>query len=208
MSVSRTDRGGVAELVLDRPERRNAFDVALLEALSERLRTLGDCRAVLLTGAGEAFCAGADLHETARERRFALIAEVLVALGELPQPTVAAVHGPAIGGGWGLALACDVCFASRDATFCLPELAKGFRLPEPLMRRLSQVVGPVRAAGLAYAGTRWTAQDALAGGAVARVLGSREELLAAARELCAALAAVPPASMATAKPNRTEGALT
>ena len=208
MSVSRTDRDGVAELVLDRPERRNAFDVALLEALREHLRTLGDCRAVLLTGAGEAFCAGADLHETARERRFELIAEVLLALGELPQPTVAAVHGPAIGGGWGLALVCDVCFASRDATFCLPELAKGFRLPEPLMRRLSHVVGPVRAAGLAYAGTRWSSQDALAAGAVARVLGSREELLAAAGELCAALAAVPPASMATAKLNWTEGALT
>jgi enoyl-CoA hydratase/carnithine racemase len=203
MSVSRTDRDGVAELVLDRPERRNAFDVELLERLREHLSSLGDCRAVLLTGAGEAFCAGADLGETARERRFALIADVLLALGELPQPTVAAVHGPAIGGGWGLALACDVCLASRDATFCLPELAKGFRLPQPLMRRLAQVVGPVRAAGLAYAGTRWTADDAHAAGAVTRVLDSRDELLAAARELCAALASRPPASVATAK-----GALT
>ena len=71
------------------------------------------------------------------------------------------------------------------------------------MRRLSQVVGPVRAAGLAYSGTRWSADDALAAGAVVRVLGSRAELLAAARELCAALAAHPPASVATAK-----GALT
>jgi enoyl-CoA hydratase/carnithine racemase len=203
MSVSRTDRDGVAELVLDRPQRRNALDVALLERLHEHLRTLGDCRVVLLTGAGEAFCAGADLDERARERRFALIGDVLLALGELPQPTVAAVHGPAIGGGWGLALACDVCLASRDATFCLPELAKGFRLPAPLMRRLAQVVGPVRAAGLAYAGTRWSADDALAAGAVTRVLTSREALLAAARGLCAALAAHPPASVAAAK-----GALT
>jgi 2-(1,2-epoxy-1,2-dihydrophenyl)acetyl-CoA isomerase len=205
MTVSRTDRDGVAELVLDRADRRNAFDVALLARLREHLCTLGDCRAVLLTGAGEAFCAGADLHETARERRFELIAEVLLALGELRQPTVAAVHGPAIGGGWGLALACDVCFASRSARFCLPELAKGFRLPDPLTRRLVQVVGPVRAAGLTYTGTMWSAEEALAGGAVARVLDSREELLAAARELCGALAAVPPASMATAKLNWTEG---
>ena len=203
MTVSRTDRDGVAELVLDRPERRNAFDVELLERLREHLRGLGDCRAVLLTGAGEAFCAGADLHETARERRFALIADVLLALGELPQPTVAAVHGPAIGGGWGLALACDVCLANRDATFCLPELAKGFRLPDPLMRRLARVVGPAQTAALAYTGATWSADDALAAGAVARVLDSREALLAAARELCAALAAVPAASVATAK-----GALT
>jgi enoyl-CoA hydratase/carnithine racemase len=199
MTVTRTDRDGVAELVLDRPERRNALDVALLEALRAHLHDLGDSRAVLLTGAGEAFCAGADLRETARERRFALIAEVLLELGALEQPTVAAVHGPAIGGGWGLALACDVCLASRAASFCLPELAKGFRLPEPLMRRLAQVVGPVRAAGLAYAGTRWSADDALAAGAVTRVLDSREALLAAGRQLCAALAAHPPASVATAK---------
>jgi 2-(1,2-epoxy-1,2-dihydrophenyl)acetyl-CoA isomerase len=207
MTVLRADRDGVAELTLARPERRNAFDVALLERLLEHLRALGDCRAVLLTGAGEAFCAGADLGEPARERRFELIAEALHALRELPQPTVAAVHGPAIGGGWGLALACDLCFASRSARFCLPELAKGFRLPEPLMRRLVEVVGPIRAAELAYAGTAWQAEDALAAGCVTRVLGSREELLGAARELCVSLAARPPASVATAKANRTEGAL-
>jgi len=203
--VSRSDRDGIAELTLDRAQRRNAFTTELLGQLREHLRAIaGDaaCRAVLLTGAGDAFCSGADVREPDdADERFALVGEVLRALGTLEQPTLAAVHGPAIGGGWGLALACDLCFASRAATFSLPEVAKGYRLPEPLMRRLVQVAGPVRAAELAYAGTAYRAEDALAAGCVTRVLDGRDQLLAAARELCAGLAARPRRSIATAKPH-------
>lgn len=201
--VSRSDRDGVAELVLDRESRRNAFTIELLGQLRDHLRAIaGDagCRVVLLMGAGEAFCAGADVREPDdADERFGLVGEVLRGLGALEQPTLAAVHGPAIGGGWGLALACDLCFASRAASFRLPEVAKGYRLPGPLMRRLVQVVGPVRAAELAYAGTAYGAEDALAAGCVTRVLDGRDELLAAARELCAELAAHPRRSIATAK---------
>jgi enoyl-CoA hydratase/carnithine racemase len=197
MSVTRTERDGVVELVLDRPGVRNAFTTELLETLRAHLATVQG--PLLLTGAGEAFCAGADLRETATDARFMLAGEVLRDLRALETPTLAAVHGPAIGGGWGLALACDLCFASRAATFCLPEVAKGFRLPEPLMRRLTDVVGPVRAAELAYAGTRWDASNALAGGSVTRVYDDRDTLLAAARDLCADLARRPARSLATAK---------
>jgi enoyl-CoA hydratase/carnithine racemase len=188
MSMTRTDRDGWVELVLDRPRRRNAFTTELLLELREHLATVDG--PLLLTGAGEAFCAGADLDEAATDERFVLIGEVLEELRAVEPPTLAAVHGPAIGGGWGLALACDLCFASRAAAFCLPELAKGFRLPEPLMRRLTEVVGPVRAAELAYAGTRWSADDALAGGCVTRVYEDRDALLAAARALLPTLATV------------------
>jgi enoyl-CoA hydratase/carnithine racemase len=125
--------------------------------------------------------------------------EVLHELRALAPPALAAVHGPAIGGGWGLALACDLCFASRAASFCLPEVAKGFRLPAPLMRRLTEVVGPVRAAELAYAGTRWAPEEALAAGCVTRVYEDRDALLSAARTLCAEIASRPARSLATVK---------
>jgi enoyl-CoA hydratase len=197
VSVTRTDRDGCVELMLDRPQRRNAFTTELLLELREHLSTVDG--PLVLTGAGEAFCAGADLDEAATDERFVLVGQVLDELRASEAPTLAAVHGPAIGGGWGLALACDLCFASRAATFSLPEVAKGFRLPAPLMRRLTEVVGPVRAAELAYAGTRWTVEDALAGGCVTRVYDDRDALLAAARDLCADLARRPARSLATAK---------
>jgi enoyl-CoA hydratase/carnithine racemase len=186
MSVARSERDGVIELTLDRPQRRNAFTTALLRELREHLREASG--PVILTGAGEAFCSGADVREPDdRDERFALVNEVLELLRGLAPPTLAAVHGPAIGGGWGLALACDLCFASRAATFCLPELVKGYRLPAPLVRRLEQVVGPVRAAELTLAGTTYDVHDALAAGAVTRIYGSREALLAGARELAKGL---------------------
>jgi enoyl-CoA hydratase/carnithine racemase len=199
MTVERRDHDGFSELVLARPDRRNAFTTELLAELRDHLRDASG--PVLLTGAGEAFCAGADVRaDDDADERFALMGELLRELRALEPPTLAAVHGPAIGGGWGLALACDLCFASRAAVFCLPELAKGYRLPEPLVRRLNEVAGPVRAAELMFAGTRWDAGDALAAGCVTRVFDGREPLLAAARELCAALAACPRRSIATAKP--------
>jgi enoyl-CoA hydratase/carnithine racemase len=181
-------RNGFVELEFDRPHRRNAFDMPLLEALRDQLTSVSG--PLLLTGEGAVFCAGADLDEAASDERFELVGQLLRALRAHPSPTLAAVHGAAIGGGWGFALACDLCFASRSASFCLPELAKGFRLPQPLLERLSEVVGPMRAAELAYAGTRWDADAALAAGAVTRIYEDRDALLTGARELCADLATV------------------
>jgi enoyl-CoA hydratase/carnithine racemase len=186
--VRRTERDGYVELELDRPHRRNAFNVPLLEALLEHLATVDG--PLLLTGEGGVFCAGADLDEPATDERFALVGEVLSGLRAHAAPTVAAVHGPAIGGGWGLALACDFRLASRSAWFCLPEVAKGFRLPKPLLARLTEVVGAQRAAELVDAGTRWGADEALAAGAITRIYHDRDALLTAARELCADLATV------------------
>jgi len=207
--VARTDRDGVARLMLDRPERRNAFTTEMLAELRDHLNAIAadpECRAVVLTGAGGTFCAGADVREFGddpspelRESRLRLVGEVLCGLGELEQPTLAAVNGPAVGGGWGLALACDLSFAVREASFSLPEVAKGFRLPEPLMRRLVQVVGPVRAAELAFAGTTYTAEEAMAAGCVTRVLATRDELLTEAERLCESLASRSSTSIATAK---------
>jgi 2-(1,2-epoxy-1,2-dihydrophenyl)acetyl-CoA isomerase len=160
--VLRADREGVAELRLNRPENRNALSTALLTELRDHLAAVQadpSVRVVLLTGAGPAFSAGADLREfapgtpsAATLPRFRLVVENLRRIGELEQPTLAAVHGPAVGAGWGLALACDLCFAAEPATFALPEVAKGLRLPALLVARLVQIVGPVRAADIIFGG--------------------------------------------------------
>lgn len=196
--VTRTDSDCVAELRLNRPESHNALTTAMLEELRAHLRDLADdstTRVVVVVGAGSSFCGGADLKEIpadapahARTRRIRLVSEVIARLMQLEQPTIAAVQGAAIGAGWGIALACDVCFVTRDARFALPEIAKGLRVPRLLMLRLVQVVGPVRAAELAYAGLTLEADAALSVGACSRLLPDVEELQAQARELASMLA--------------------
>jgi 2-(1,2-epoxy-1,2-dihydrophenyl)acetyl-CoA isomerase len=176
----RDDALGVATLVLNRPDRRNALTTDVLRALLGELAAIQDSphvRVVVLTGAGATFCAGADLDEFTGstdphgpQRRIRLVTEVIARLRNLEQPTIAAVCGAAFGAGWGLALACDLTYASSDAAFCLPEVAKGLRLPTAITSRLVQVVGPVRAAEIALIGDRHTAGDGVRAGWVAREL--------------------------------------
>jgi enoyl-CoA hydratase/carnithine racemase len=197
-SVDRRDADGVTELRLNRPEQRNALSTQLLRELRDHLASVQDdpdARTVVLVGAGDVFSAGADVKEFPPDAparlglaRIRLVAEVLRRLRELEQPTVAAVNGPAVGAGWGLALACDLCFAARSATFSLPEVTKGFRLPAPLMTRLVQVVGPVRAAEIVFGGAAYTADQALHGGWVTRVLGTGDDVVAEARRFATELA--------------------
>lgn len=208
-SVDRRDDDGVTELRLNRPERRNALSTALLEELRGHLASIQDdpaVRTVILAGAGGVFSAGADVTEFPADAparlglaRIRLVAEVLRRLRELEQPTVAAVTGPAIGAGWGLALACDLCFAARDAGFCLPEVPKGFRLPGPLVARLIQVVGPVRAAEIVFGGATFSAEEALRGGWVTRVVPTGGDVVEEARRFAAELATRPRRAVAVAK---------
>lgn len=193
MTLLRTDRDGVVELRLNRPERRNALSTELVAEVRDALLDARSARAVVLCGAGEVFCAGADTSEPAERRvaRLRLVSEVLRRLRELEPPTIAAVHGAAIGAGWGLALACDLCFASADARFSLPELSKGFRIPRVLIERLVHVVGPVRAAELTLAGTAYDAEAAVRAGCVTRVLPTRDLVQEEAWSLAARLAALP-----------------
>ena len=227
--VLRVDRDGVAELRLNRPDHRNALSTALLTELRDHLAAIQadpSVRVVLLTGAGPAFSAGADLREfapgtppAATLPRFRLVVENLRRIGELEQPTLAAVQGPAVGAGWGLALACDLCFAAEPATFALPEVAKGLRLPALLVTRLVQIVGPIRAAdiifggaahagaahagaahaGAAPSGAVHSSAAALAAGWVSRVLPTADDLAAEARAVTAALATRPLRALTAAK---------
>lgn len=133
MVVQVSSAGGVHVLALDRPAARNAMDTALLAALldglSDAVREAGTS-VVVITGTGGAFSAGADVREgldrQGHVRRMDLFAQVYEAVGTCPLPTIAAVHGPCIGGGAEVAAACDMRVADPTARFRFPGGALGF----------------------------------------------------------------------------------
>ena len=128
---------GVARVTLDRPEIRNAFDDALIAALTRALRELDaddQVRAVVLAGNGPAFCAGADLNWMKRMAGYSYeqnladaraLAAMLKTLDRMKKPTIARVHGPAFAGGVGLVAACDIAVGVPEAKFCLSEAKLG-----------------------------------------------------------------------------------
>ena len=130
-------RNLIAIVTLNRPEVRNAFDDALISNLTKTFLDLEKddaVRAVVLAGAGPAFCAGADLNWMKRmadygyEQNLAdarALAEMLRTLDRLSKPTIARVHGPAYAGGVGLVAACDIAIGSHEAEFCLTEVKLG-----------------------------------------------------------------------------------
>ena len=130
-------RNNVAILVLNRPEIRNAFDDELIANLAKTLRKLDaddSVRAVVLMGAGPAFCAGADLNWMKRMAGYSYeqnladakgLAEMLATLDRLPKPTIARVHGPVFAGGTGLVAACDIAVGTTEAKMCLSEAKIG-----------------------------------------------------------------------------------
>ncbi|MEO7126614.1 MAG: enoyl-CoA hydratase/isomerase family protein [Nakamurella sp.] len=184
--LERVDREHVAWLQLSRPARGNALTTHLLESLREQLRSIAEGRGikvVVLSGAGDVFCSGADLAEfksgldpQGSLNRVRLVSEILTQIRRLEQPTIAAVNGAAIGAGWGLAMVCDLCFTVVDAKFCIPEIAKGFRLPGIIVRRLVGVVGSTRAAEIVMGGASYDAERAVDWGWASRIFGDRSAL--------------------------------
>ncbi|MCL4685696.1 enoyl-CoA hydratase/isomerase family protein [Myxococcota bacterium] len=171
-------RGAVAVVTLDRPGALNALDRASLEALQARLadvRADGTARALVVTGAGRAFAAGADIAEMRglsplQAAAFSRLGhDTLAALEALPIPTIAAINGFALGGGCELALACDWIYASSKARFGQPEvnlgLLPGFGGTSRLVRR----VGPAWAKELVLGGEPIDADTALRIGLANRV---------------------------------------
>lgn len=135
MSGLRVEREGpVLRVTLARPERRNAFDAALIVELTEAFTEVGDARAVVLAGDGDAFCAGADVewqrasielaHEENVEDALRLY-RMLAAIDGCPAPVVARIQGYCLGGGCGLAACCDVPIAGDDAVFGFSEVKLG-----------------------------------------------------------------------------------
>ena len=126
--------GAVLRVTLARPERRNAFDAALIAALHETFADVGDTRVVVLTGAGPSFCAGADVEWQRASIGLSLeenvedalrLYRMLAAVERCPAPVVAGVHGYALGGGSGLAACADVVVAAPDTVFGFSEVRLG-----------------------------------------------------------------------------------
>jgi len=178
--VAGDDASVIAVLTLDRPQAMNAIDDALLGALHATLDAIeadADVRGVVVAAAGDrAFCAGMDLKERAafsdadlRAQRARIVALVR-RLHELPMPTIAAVDGVALGGGFELALACDLIVAGRGATFGLPEVKVGIFPGGGSTQTLTWLVGPARTRDVILTGRRLSADEAEAWGVVARVV--------------------------------------
>lgn len=175
--------GGVARITLNRPEKRNAIDEPMIAELREALSKAAgeaDVRAVLLAGEGPDFCAGMDLSAMA-ESGDALeylasaerLADLYRAFRNLPKPVIAAVKGRALGGGCGLAMACDVVLAAESATFGFPEVNIGF-VPAIVMSLLRRSVGEKRAFDLLASGEPIPAQEACEIGMITRVYPDSE----------------------------------
>lgn len=182
-ALSSTREGPVARLRLDRPELHNAFDAALIGALTAGLERLADdphVRVVVLEGSGRSFSAGADLNwmrgmasaDEATNREDALaLAKLMRTLDELPKPTIARVHGAAMGGGVGLVACCDIAIGVPEAKFGLTEARLGL-LPAVISPYVIAAIGPRQA-------RRWFATGEIFDAAVAKRIGLLHEVVPA-----------------------------
>ena len=180
-------QGGVLTLTLNRPERLNALNDAMIEALGAGIKRSGtdpECRAVLITGAGRGFCAGADLANRAfapGDARLDLgaalesgINPIIRGIRNLPKPVVCAVNGPAAGAGANIALACDIVLAAKSAQFLqafariglIPDAGGTFVLP--------RLIGDARARALMMLAEPIGAERAEAIGMIYRVVDDQD----------------------------------
>jgi 2-(1,2-epoxy-1,2-dihydrophenyl)acetyl-CoA isomerase len=193
----------VAVLTLQRPARYNALTVELKDALLTALGELAaadDVRALVLTGAGNAFCVGQDLGEhaaalqadptTALDTVTAHYNPIVHGLAELPFPVVAAINGPCVGAGLGFALACDLRIAAAGLAFSTAFTGIGLTADSGLSASLAHAVGVSRALELLMLNESFTAEDAHAWGLVRAVVPAGD-VLPAALELARRLAAGP-----------------
>jgi enoyl-CoA hydratase len=177
--------GDVTTIELQRPERRNALNSALGDALREAVEKAAadDVRAIVLTGAGTVFCAGADLSGDVFAADFPEKAIALnKAIDAVPVPVIAAVNGPAIGAGVQLAMICDLRVVSPDAYFQFPIARYGLALDNWSIRRLASLAGHGRARGMLLAAEKLDAQTALMTG-MANRLGTLADAQAWAAEI-------------------------
>jgi enoyl-CoA hydratase/carnithine racemase len=180
-----TRDGHVAVLTIDRPEKRNAMTAAMWAALPEVLAPLADdagVRALVVTGAGPSFCAGADISELlggpdpvdpmADLRRHNLAAQA--ALREFPKPTIAMIRGHCIGGGVEIAASCDLRFADPTGVFGVTPAKVGIVYPPASTRPLIDLVGPSMTKYLLFSGELIDAPTALRAGLIDRLIPAEQ----------------------------------
>lgn len=206
-----SDLDGVRTLTLNRPERKNALSPELVTSLDAALRAADDdkgVRAILITGSGSgdksAFCAGGDLGgglagDGFFEQHLARgsFAELLLTFRRLKTPTVAAVNGTALGGGFGLVLACDLAVAADDARLGTPEVKRGL-FPMMIAALIDEVLPKKAAMELMLLGGEVTGARAVELGVVNRVV-ARDRVVAEAGAIAHRLAALSPAVLGLGK---------
>lgn len=201
--------GAVRVLTLNRPDKHNALNTQLTQQLLDALRATEQddtVHAVVLTGAGKSFCAGADTREfsslvpenpTAVMRRADLTTALHLSFSQLSKPVIAAVHGNALGGGAGLAIACDMVVMAEDVKFGYPELQHGI-VAAVVLANLVRQVGAKHAFELVSMANAIDGARALQLGLANQVV-PREQVLSVALEMAQRLASWSPIAMATTK---------
>ncbi len=201
--------GAIAHVVLARPEVRNAFNSELIATLHRTFDALaGDAsvRTIVLAGEGRTFCGGADIgwmrdsldlptEQNVEDAR--AMSRMLRAIDRIGKPTIARIHGAALGGGIGLAAVCDIAIAAADAVFGFTETKLGI-LPAVISPFVLAKIGSSHARALALTGERFDAQRALSIGLVHEVVPP-EALTAAVGRVCREIASASPAGIAAAK---------
>ncbi|OBK24060.1 enoyl-CoA hydratase [Mycobacterium asiaticum] len=192
-----TQNDGVMTIELQRPERRNALNSQLVEELREAFEKAGDgaTRAIVLTGQGTAFCAGADLSGDAFAADYPdRLVELHRVMDATLIPVIGAINGPAIGAGLQLAMQCDLRVVAQDAFFQFPTSKYGLALDNWSIRRLSSLVGHGRARAMLLTAEKLTAETALHTG-----MANRIGTLADAQEWGAEIAGLAPLAIQHAK---------
>ena len=201
--------GAIAHVVLARPEVRNALDVASIAALQHAFEDLAadtSVRAIVLSGEGNAFCAGADiawmrasleLDRAANLAEARALSRMYRTIDRIAKPTIAKIHGAALGGGAGLAAVCDIALAAGDAVFGFTETKLGI-IPAVISPFVLAKIGHSHARALALTGERFDARRAKEIGLVHEVVNA-DALDAAVEHACREVASASPAAIAAAK---------
>jgi 2-(1,2-epoxy-1,2-dihydrophenyl)acetyl-CoA isomerase len=206
-----TEQRGVRTLTLNRPDRKNAINAQLWEELADALRAAArdtELRALVITGAGGAFCSGADIgtgeqiHPRHKLRR---LTDVALALHELSVPTIAKVTGVAVGAGWNLALGCDFVVATPESRFCQIFSKRGLSVDLGGSWLLPKLVGLQQAKRLVLLADMIDADEARSLGLVTWVEPA-DEIDAFVAQLAGRLAAGPPVALAQSKALLNDGA--
>lgn len=207
MSVLYSHHDGIAVLTLDDPQRRNALSrasVSMLLALLERSRA-EKARAIVIAANGPVFCAGANIEDLKDGWMSGASdptdpALLFRSLAEERRPTIAAVQGGALGGGFELTLSCDLVVMGNDAYFALPELGHGV-IPNTALARLYRVVGTRRAIELILTRRRLSGPEAAQWGLVNRLVSTAEVLPGAVELARSIVQSTPPGAIGAAKQN-------
>src|SRR6516225_2902955 len=197
-------RGNFVTLTMNRAEKRNALNVALMKALDEAISSIegdNEIRAVIVRGAGSSFCSGLDLAEADRlegGQGPVNIERVFHRLAHLPVPTIASIQGAALAGGCELALHCDLRVAAEDLRMGMTVARVGLLVPYDFIRKLIEVIGAANTALILYTAEAVDAQRALAMGMVHEVVPNAR-LNETAIALAQKVAANAPLSLRTMK---------